>query len=144
MRRGFLERPLPKMAVQAFAVVVGHVQLDLIGSWNCTQILDEQVPHAPDLGADGPKHRVIGVARVARLVPRHEVVLRVARGDVAGIVDIEASAVVVHDVAGETEGSRFGAVHLLGKAERSGGNRKNKQGHERQDLAFAGPRQARA
>jgi hypothetical protein len=46
--------------------------------------------------------------------------------------------------AGEAEGSRLGAIHLLGKTERSGGNRKNKKSHERQDLTFEGPRQARA
>jgi len=130
--------------MEAFAIIVGHIEFDLVRFRHGAEVLDKQMTNAPELGADCPKHRVIGVAGVTGLVRGHQMVLEMTRWNEARIVNIEAAAVVIHDLAGEAEGSRLGAFHLLGDAERRGDNREDKKSHEGQDLAFAGLRHARA
>src|SRR5580765_4174609 len=66
------------------------------------------------------------------------------RWDVAGIVDMETLAEVVHDVAGEAKLRRLRTVHLLREPGPRRHYRQREQRDEREHLAFAGAREVGA
>ena len=53
---------------------------------------------APELSMHCAEHRVIGMAGVAGAVARDKIILKMLGGNVAGIVDCEAFAEIVHNV----------------------------------------------
>ena len=84
------------MAMQALAIIEGLVQVDWIH--RRSQVLDVNVPKSVELDPDGAVHRVVRVAGVARVVRRNAMVLKMGGWDMLYIVNVEASAVRLHDV----------------------------------------------
>ena len=89
------ESPRAQMAVKTLAIVIGFVQLNLIGLRYVPEILDRQMANSAQLGCYCAEHRVVGVAGITGMIAWHQIILKVPRGEVTGIVDVKAAAVVV-------------------------------------------------
>ncbi len=125
------------VAVQAFAIVVRGVELDVGGLRNGADVLDVNVAESAELGMESAKHGVVGVAGVAGVIARNQIVLEMRGRCVAGIVDVKAASKIMHDVAGEAELRAGGALHVLGVAESDGHYRQNEECNEGQNFPAA-------
>ena len=76
------------MAVQAFAIVVGLVKLDVFRPRRRAEILDVNVAQSPELGAETTVESVVGVAGVTGLVGRNPVILEMRGRNVGRLVYI--------------------------------------------------------
>src|SRR6478752_1591116 len=101
--------------MQALAIVVRLIELDLLRFGNGPEILDLEMAETPEFRAHSAEHGIVRVAGVTGAIARNAIVLEVARRQVARIIHIETAAEVGHHVAGEAELSGFRAVHLLRK-----------------------------
>jgi hypothetical protein len=110
--RIFLDIAGAKVAVQALGVfepardantgrVGGSAHILKINALQSTQLVEKRAVQA-----------VVGVARDAGHVRRHAVILKVLRGDVLGVIDIEASSEGFHDMTGNTKAGLFGPLHV--------------------------------
>src|SRR5579864_3913357 len=75
------------------------------------------------------------------MVAGNEIVLKVLGGDVTGVVHVEASAEIMHDVAGKAEACALGALHVLRETQPAAQNRQNEQRYESKNLAAAHARE---
>ena len=128
------------VAVQAFAVVESGVEPDVCGFWDRADVLHINVAQPAEFGVEGAEHGVVGMAGVAGVIAGDKIVLEMRRRNVTGIVHVEASAKVVHDVAGETELCAGGTLHVFGIAKANRYYRQNEERHEGQNFAAASPR----
>ena len=133
MHGTFSERACAVMAMQAFAIVIGVIELD--GFRNSPEILDVHVTEAAKLRENRPIHDIVGMARVASFVAGGAGVLEMRGWDVHRIVDIKAPAVWVHNMARETEPCLFGALHVFRRAHGCHDYRKQKVNNKPQLLA---------
>ena len=88
MDRVGLKRAGTGVAVQAFAIVVGLIELDIFGPWRRAEILYVNMAQASELGAKSSVKAVVGVAGVARFVRRNAMVLKMGGWNVGRIVDV--------------------------------------------------------
>ena len=119
-----------RVAVQAFAIVVGLVELDIFGPGGSAEILDVDVAQASELGAKSSIKAVIGVAGVAGFVGRDAMVLEMGGRNVGRIIHVEAFAVGFHDVAGKAKLRLFGTFYVGGGCHGSAKNRQHTEGNE--------------
>lgn len=119
------------MAVQALAIVVGRVELDLVRGRRRSEILNVNVAQATNLGAKAAIQGVVRVASVTGLIRGNSVVLEVGRRHILRIVDIKTLPVRLHDVARETKRCLLRPFDMSGgRAKRAeyGENEKRKEG----------------
>jgi len=135
MHRAFLEGARAGVAMQAFTVVIGVVQLD--GFRNGSKILDVNVTEAAKLRENRAIHDVVGMAGVASLVAGDAGVLEMRGWHVRRVINMKAPAVRVHNMAGETEVGLFGALHVFRGAHGGHDYRQQKINDERELLAAA-------
>jgi hypothetical protein len=67
-----------QVAVQTLAIVIGFVETN--GIVGLTEILHVNVVQPVEFGPESPEHRVIGVTRIAGLIGRDAVILKVGGG----------------------------------------------------------------
>ena len=144
MYYAFLKGTSPRMAMQAFAVVVRLVELDIRGLWWISQVIDINVAEAPKLGLEATKHCVVGVAGVTRFVSWNQMILEVGCRQMSRIIHLQASAVGLHDVTAEAKFRALGVLHLRAKTHSETQQRQAKQQKESHDLPAAGCREARS
>src|SRR5580704_4338030 len=101
------------------------------------QILHIDVVQSSPLGAEAPIEHVIFMAGVASFVGGYSVVLKVSRGDIVRIVDLQASTVGLHDVAGEAERRLFGSFHLRRGADETAEYWQGEEANEGEDFPVA-------
>jgi len=77
------------VAMQTFAIVIGLVQLDFLWRRWRAEIVDVNVPQTVQLRLKGAEHRIVGVARVAGLLGRDAMVLKMCGSQTGGIVNVE-------------------------------------------------------
>jgi len=87
----FHEGACAVMAMQAFTVVIGIVELD--GFRNGSNVLDVNVTEAAKLRENRSIHNVVGMAGVASLFARDARILEMCSRHIPRIVDIKAPAV---------------------------------------------------
>src|SRR5712691_340984 len=98
MYGAFLKGTRTGMAVQALAIVVRLVKLDVFRRWRFSEVIHVDMSQPSKLGLDSAEHRIIRVARVAGFARRHAMILKVRRGQVLWIVHAQALSVRLHDV----------------------------------------------
>src|SRR5215467_8645399 len=98
--------------MQTFAIVIGLVQLDFLWRRWRAEIVDVNVPQTVQLRFKGAEYRIVGVARVAGLLGRDAMVLKMCGSQIGGIVNVEALSVRFHNVAGQAKLGALGSLHL--------------------------------
>src|SRR6266702_2027933 len=96
MYRTFFKRAPSGVAVQALAVVVRLVELDVLRCWRSSKVIHVDM-------SESAKHGVIRVARVAGFVRRNAMILKMCGGEMLGVVHAQTLSVRFHDVARKTE-----------------------------------------
>src|SRR5215468_6836092 len=91
--------------------------------------------HPPYLSSDPAIEDIVSVAGVAGFIARDAAILEVGCRQICRIIGIKASAVWLHDVAGEAEAGLFGALHVLCGSKYGGDEGKDKQCQKSEDLA---------
>ena len=91
--------------MEALAIVVWRVELDVFRFGDGTEILHPNVMHTAPLRAVVAKHCVIRVTGEAGVIARHAIVLKVRRRQVAFIVNVQAAPEIRHYVTGKTKAS---------------------------------------
>ena len=86
---------------------------------------------------------IVRVAGVAGHVRRHAVILKVLRGQMAGIIHVQASSVGNHYMARNAELSLLGTLDVRVHSAHDAQGRKHAQTDERQDFPAGGVRQRR-
>jgi len=135
MNGAFLERSRPGMAMQAFAVIVGTIELDGLG--NRSEILHVDVTEAAKLRENRSVHNVVRMAGVASFFAGDAGVLKMRSGHVRRVINMKAPAVRVHHVAREAELRLLGTLHMLRGAHRGHDYRQQKINDERELFAAA-------
>jgi hypothetical protein len=144
MGRRFLVRTRSGVAMQAFAIVVGRVEFDFPGLWYFSQILYQDMVHAPPLRFVIPEHRVIGVAGEAGMIARDEAILKMRARKKALVVHVQAPAKISHDMAGQAEFCGSRSLDLFVKAGPNGERRKDAERHKGKYFAAAQRREFRS
>ena len=98
------------MAMQAFSVVVGLIELDVLRNGRRPEIVDIDMLQPAEFGFHSSKHRVAGVARITSLFGWDAVILEMRGGQMSRIIDKQALPVGFHDVTRQTE---FRALGML-------------------------------
>src|SRR6202035_5639702 len=98
------------MAVQTFAIVVRHVELDVFRFRDRPKILYPDVMDAAPFRAVVAEHGVIGVAGEASMIARHAIVLKMAGRYETLVVNVQAASEIRHHVTGKAEASGGGAL----------------------------------
>jgi hypothetical protein len=98
--------------MQAFTVVVGLIELDVFRSWRSFEIVHVDMLQPAELCLRFPKHRLVGVARIASLFGRNAVILEMRCGQMPRIVEKQALPVGFHDVAGQAEFRALGTFQF--------------------------------
>ena len=98
------------------------------------------MPQPAQLRFESAKHGVVRVARIARLVRRNPVILKMGRGQIGWVIDVQALAVGIHDVARQAERRALGALHFVFHADRQRKHRKEKQHSKRKNFSSAAGR----
>ena len=119
-----------RVAVQALQVAVPAAYMKDFGRG--TDILHVNVLQAPELVLQRPVGGVVGVAGITGFVRRHEVILKVLRGDIARIRDVQALPVAF--VARNAKSRLFRPLDLSGHAAADAQDGKNAQTHKGKDL----------
>jgi hypothetical protein len=127
--------------MEALAIVEGSVELDVGGLWDMAEVLHINVAQAAEFGVDGAEHGVVRMAGIAGMIAGNEIVLKMRGWDVAGIIDVEASAKIDHDVAGEAELGAGGTLHVFRVSQPNGQYRQDEERHKGQNLAAARSRE---
>ena len=83
-----LKRASTGVAVQAFAIVVGLVELDVFGPRRRTEILDVNVPQATELGANAAIEAIVGVTGVAGFIGWDAMILKMGGRNVGRVVHV--------------------------------------------------------
>jgi hypothetical protein len=68
------------VTVQAFSIVIGLIELDVFGSRRRLEIVHLDMLQPGELCLHSSKHRIVGVARIASLIGRNVVILKMRRG----------------------------------------------------------------
>jgi len=89
----------------ACPVVVRLVYLDSRGLWRIPEVVDIDVAYAIKLDLEAAKHRVVRVASVTRLIGRNAMILEVVCCEMPRIVNMQALAIGLHNVAAEAKSS---------------------------------------
>ena len=88
MHRITFKRASTGVAVQAFAIVVGLVELDVFGPRRRTEILDVNVPQATELGANAAIEAIVGVTGVAGFLGWDAMILKMGGRNVGRVVHV--------------------------------------------------------
>ena len=88
MYRVALERASAGVTVQAFAIVVGLIELDVFGPRRRAEILDVNMAQTSELGAKSAVQTVVGVTGVASFIGRNAMVLEMGGRDVGRVVHV--------------------------------------------------------
>src|ERR1700735_4984474 len=114
MHRITFKRASTGVAVQAFAIVVGLVELDVFGPRRRTEILDVNVPQATELGANAAIEAIVSVTGVAGFLGWDAMILKVGGRNVGRIAPVQAFSVGLHDMAGKAKLRLLGAFDVRG------------------------------
>ncbi len=123
------------MTVQAFAIVVGLIELDIFRPRRRTKILVVDVPQASELGANSSIKAIVSVTGVAGFIGWDAMVLKMGGRDVGRVVHVQAFAVRLHDVAGKTKFGLLGTFDVGRRRHGAAQNRQHTEGNERQHLS---------
>ena len=126
------------MAVQAFAIVVGLVELDIFGPGGSAEILDVDVAQASELGANAAIKAIVGVTGVAGFLGWDAMILKMGSRNVGRVVHVQAFSVGLHDMAGKAKLRLLGAFDMCGSGHRAAKHRKNTESEEYQHLPRGG------
>src|SRR5260370_15510499 len=107
MRGCLLILPGSGVAVQAFAVVISRVELDLGGLGDFPKILNIYMVQAAPFRAIVAEHRVIGVTGEAGMIARNKGVLEMRGREVAFFIDVQTLAEIRHYMARKEEHRRL-------------------------------------
>lgn len=88
MYRVALKGASASVTVQAFAIVVGLIELDVFRPRRGTKILDVDVPQASELGANAAIEAVVSVTGVAGFIGWDAMVLKMSGRDVGRVVHV--------------------------------------------------------
>jgi hypothetical protein len=135
----FFVRPRSVMAVQAFAIIEGRIEFDVLGLWDCPEILHEDVVHPAPFRLVIPEHCVIGMAGKTGVIARDKIVLKVLRRNEALIVHVETLPEIRHHMAGKAELRRSGALQVFVHARPHREHWQYAERYERDDFAAASP-----
>ena len=135
MHRVALKRASARVAMQAFAIVVGLIELDVFRPWRRAEVLDVNVAQSSELGAKSAVEAVVGVTGVARFVGRNAMVLEMGGRNVGRIIHIEAFTVRLHDMAGKAEFRLLGTFDVSRGCHGSAKNRQHAEGNEGEHFA---------
>ena len=113
MLRLFFKGAHSRVAVETLAVVEGCVELDVSRLWHLPDVLHINVAQSAKFGVGSTEHGVVRMAGIAGMIARNEIVLKMLGRDVTRVVDVEAAAEIVHNVAGEAELRAGGALHVF-------------------------------
>src|SRR6266851_1784790 len=114
MYRTFFKRARSGVTVQALAIVVRLIELDVLGGRRCSKEKDVDMSQPAKLGLDSTKHGVIRVACVAGFVRRNAMILKMCGGEMLGVVHAQTLSVRFHDVARKTEFSTLCVLQFAG------------------------------
>lgn len=137
VNHAFFKGASAKMAMETYLVAERLIELDILRQRGVPKVVDVQVPQAAKFRFDGPEHGVIGVTGVTSLVRGNAMILKMRRCQIAGIVDVQAPSVRLHNVAGKTEGGALGTRHFILHAHGESKKRKKEEDAERQNLPRA-------
>ncbi len=107
MYRVALKRASTGVTVQAFAIVVGLIELDVFWPRRRAEILDVNVAQTTELSANAAIEAIVSVTGVAGFIGWDAMVLKMGGRDVGRVVHVQAFAVRLHDVAGK---AKFGLL----------------------------------
>ncbi len=138
MYRVALKRASASVTVQAFAIVVGLIELDVFRPRRGTEILDVDMPQASELGAKAAIKTIVGVTGVAGFIGRNTMVLKMSGRDVGRIVHVKAFPVGLHDVAGKAKFRLLGTFDMGRRCHGAAEHGKDTEGDERQHLPGSG------
>src|SRR5437879_10586853 len=93
MHRTFFKRARSCMAMQAFAVVIRLVELDVCRGRRCSKVIHVDMSQPAKFGLDSTKHGVIRVACVAGFVRGNEMILKVCGGQMMRTVSTQPLSV---------------------------------------------------
>src|SRR3569833_4765148 len=112
MARHFCELPRAEVAVQTGLIREGSVELNISRLRDPSQILDVDMTQAAKFRLHATEHREIGMACIAGVIGRDEVILKMRGGEITLIVEVEALSEILQDKARETKARRRGAVQM--------------------------------
>jgi len=138
MHRISFTRVSTGVAVQAFAIVVGLMELDIFWARRRAEILNVNVAQASELGASAAIEAIVSVAGVASFVRGNAMVLKMGGRNVGRIVDVKAFTVGLHDVAGKAKLRLLGTFDVGGGCHGAAQNRQHAKGNEGQHLSRGG------
>jgi hypothetical protein len=72
-----------------------------------SEILNINVSYSTQFGADSAIKHVVGMARIAGLLDRNTMILKVGRCDIMLVVDVKSFSVRLHHMARQAKGSLF-------------------------------------
>src|SRR5262249_14174812 len=111
MSRLFFEPPRSGVTMQTFAVVEGLVKMER--QLRAGNVLHPKMMQSAHLGVEVTVHRVLRVAGEASMVTRHAIVLEVHSRNPTLVIDVQASAVRLHDMTGNAKRSLLRALHVF-------------------------------
>ena len=91
------KRSRATVTMQAFTIVVGIVEFDLVG--NLAEILHVHMPEPAQFGIEAAIKRVIGMASVTGIFRRHQMVLKMYGGQKRLIINVQTLAIIMHNMA---------------------------------------------
>src|SRR5216684_601166 len=103
MYRTFFKGARTRVAMEAFAIVIRLIELDVLGGRRCSKVIHVNMSQSAKLGLDSAEHGVIRVACVAGFVRTNAMVLKMCGGQMLRIVNAQALSVRLHDVARQAE-----------------------------------------
>lgn len=71
--------------------------------WDLPEILHINGAQSTKFGMDRAAQGVVRMAGIARLITGNEIVLKMPGRDVTRVINVEAAAEIVHNLAGEAE-----------------------------------------
>src|ERR1700679_2818399 len=98
------------MAVQALEIAITSLNDDRIR--RRAHVLHVNSGESCELILEWTVNGVIRVAGITGRFRRNAMILKMLGGNVTGIVDVKAFAVVLHGMAGNAEASLLGALHV--------------------------------
>src|ERR1700733_803183 len=131
------------MAVQTFAIVVRHVELDVFRFRDRPKILHPDMMHAAPFRAVVAEHGVIRVASEAGMIAWDAIVLKMGGRYETLIVNVQAASEIRHHVTGKAKTSGSGALQLFVQSGPDRQSRQNAQRDEGENLSAGDPRQLR-
>jgi len=77
-----------RVAVQAFAIIVGLIELDIFWARRRAEILNVNVAQASELGANAAIEAIVGVTGVAGFIGWDAMILKMGGRNVGGVVHV--------------------------------------------------------